>query len=143
MPRVPRLRHHFVPEHPTVAEGDGPRGERHDVGLVCDEDDRGVELVAELRQSGHLDEYVVIFFAKPGWTIPGLAGSYQENTKEEEMGARSMPLASALAYLPDDPAAPQWREWLTRWTTNIAGHGHRLDMFIVKVPKDTLVNAHH
>jgi hypothetical protein len=57
----------------------------------------------------------------PGWTIPGLAGEYQGNTKEEEMGARTMPLATALAYLPDDPAAPQWREWLTRWTTNIGG----------------------
>ncbi|MFB9837017.1 hypothetical protein [Actinoallomurus acaciae] len=57
----------------------------------------------------------------PGWTIPGLAGGYEGNTKEEEMGVRTMPLAAALAYLPDDPAAPRWREWLTRWTTNIAG----------------------
>jgi hypothetical protein len=57
----------------------------------------------------------------PGWTIPGITGDYQGNTKEEEMGARTMPLASALAYLPDDPSAPKWREWLTRWTTNITG----------------------
>jgi hypothetical protein len=54
------------------------------------------------------------------WTA-GLTGGYQGDTKEEEMGARTMPLATALAYLPNDPAAPQWREWLTRWTTNIAG----------------------
>jgi F5/8 type C domain len=57
----------------------------------------------------------------PGWTIGGLTGGYQGNTKEEEMGARTMPLANALAYLPGDAAASQWREWLTRWTTNIAG----------------------
>jgi hypothetical protein len=57
----------------------------------------------------------------PGWTIPGLGGEYEGNTKEEEMGARTMPLASALAYLPGDSSAPRWREWLTRWTTNIAG----------------------
>ena len=27
------------------------------------------------------------------------------------------------------------------WTTNMAGHGHRLDAFIVKVPKDALLNG--
>jgi hypothetical protein len=29
------------------------------------------------------------------------------------------------------------------WTTNMAGHGNRLDMFIVQIPKDTLLNAQH
>jgi hypothetical protein len=29
------------------------------------------------------------------------------------------------------------------WTTNMAGPGHRLDMFIVKVPKGALINAQH
>jgi hypothetical protein len=57
----------------------------------------------------------------PGWTTNGPSGGYRSDTKEEEMGARTMPLATALAYLPDDPAAAQWRQWLTRWTLNIGG----------------------
>jgi tetratricopeptide (TPR) repeat protein len=32
-----------------------------------------LDLLVDLRQSGHLDEYVVTFFAKPGWTVPGEA----------------------------------------------------------------------
>ena len=32
-----------------------------------------LDLLVELRQAGHLDEYVVTFFAKPGWTVPGEA----------------------------------------------------------------------
>ncbi|MGH3376656.1 MAG: discoidin domain-containing protein [Actinoallomurus sp.] len=57
----------------------------------------------------------------PKWTTNGLDGGYRTDTKEEEMGARTMPLAAALASLPEDPSAPVWREWLTRWTTNIGG----------------------
>jgi hypothetical protein len=30
-----------------------------------------LDLLVDLRQAGHLDEYIVTFFAKPGWTIPG------------------------------------------------------------------------
>jgi tetratricopeptide (TPR) repeat protein len=30
-----------------------------------------LDLLVDLRQAGHLDEYVVTFFAKPGWTVPG------------------------------------------------------------------------
>lgn len=54
-----------------------------------------------------------------GWTTNGLGGSFRGDTKLEEMGARTMPLATALAFLPDDPAAPQWREWLDRWLANM------------------------
>jgi hypothetical protein len=32
-----------------------------------------LDLLVDLRQTGHLDEYVVTFFAKPGWTVPGEA----------------------------------------------------------------------
>jgi hypothetical protein len=49
----------------------------------------------------------------------GLAGGYQGDTKMEEMGARTMPLATALAWLPGDPNAGAWREWLTRWSVNM------------------------
>lgn len=49
----------------------------------------------------------------------GLAGGYQGNTRMEEMGARTMPLAAALAWLPDDPRANEWREWHARWMLNM------------------------
>jgi tetratricopeptide (TPR) repeat protein len=32
-----------------------------------------LDLLVDLRQTGHLDEYIVTFFAKPGWTVPGEA----------------------------------------------------------------------
>src|SRR6185436_1930222 len=32
-----------------------------------------LDLLVELRDAGHLDEYVVTFFAKPGWTVPAAA----------------------------------------------------------------------
>ena len=51
----------------------------------------------------------------------GLNGGYQGDSKIEEMGARSMPLATALAWLPDHPNAGGWREWHTRWIENMAG----------------------
>lgn len=57
----------------------------------------------------------------PGWTTNGLAGGYAGDTKMEEMGTRTMPLATALAWLPEDPSAGAWREWLLRWTTNMSG----------------------
>jgi hypothetical protein len=57
----------------------------------------------------------------PGWTTNGLAGGYAGDTKMEEMGTRTMPLATALAWLPEDPNAGAWREWLLRWTTNMSG----------------------
>lgn len=56
-----------------------------------------------------------------GWRTNGLDGGFRSDTKLEEMGARTMPLAAALAYLPDDPSAPSWREWLDRWSSNMAG----------------------
>lgn len=56
-----------------------------------------------------------------GGTTNGLDGGYVSDTKSEEMGNRSMMLAAADAYLPDDPKAPGWREWLDRWTINLAG----------------------
>lgn len=59
--------------------------------------------------------------AREGGSTNGLAGGYVSDTKLEEMGARTMNLSAADAYLPNDPAAPKWREWLTRWTTNMAG----------------------
>jgi hypothetical protein len=49
----------------------------------------------------------------------GLNGGYQGDTKMEEMGARTMPPATALAWLPGDPHAGAWREWLTRWSVNM------------------------
>ena len=51
----------------------------------------------------------------------GLLGGHRGDTKMEEMGARTMPLAAALAWLPGDPHAPSWRRWLTRWTANMGG----------------------
>lgn len=49
----------------------------------------------------------------------GLAGGYVGNTRMEEMGARTMPLAAALAWLPNDPRAGEWREWHARWMLNM------------------------
>ena len=57
----------------------------------------------------------------PGWLVNGLSGGFRGDSKIEEMGARTMPLAAALAYLPDDAAAPRWREWLIRWSANMTG----------------------
>jgi F5/8 type C domain len=50
-----------------------------------------------------------------------LAGNYRGDSKIEEMGAKSMPLAAASAHLPDDPGADTWREWLNLWTLNMGG----------------------
>lgn len=30
-----------------------------------------LDLLVDLRQAGHLDEYVISFFGRPGWTVPG------------------------------------------------------------------------
>lgn len=51
----------------------------------------------------------------------GMHGGYQGTCKVEDMGMRTMPLATALAWLPDDPDAGTWREWLTRWMSNMGG----------------------
>ncbi|GAB3743439.1 discoidin domain-containing protein [Microlunatus parietis] len=59
--------------------------------------------------------------AREGGSTNGLVGGYVSDTKLEEMGARTMNLSAADAYLPDDPNAPRWREWLTRWTLNMPG----------------------
>jgi hypothetical protein len=59
--------------------------------------------------------------SREGGTTNGLAGGYLRDTKMEEMGARTMMLSAADAYLPNDPDAPRWREWLDRWTLNMAG----------------------
>lgn len=67
-----------------------------------------------------------------GWSSNGLKGGYRADSKIEEMGAKSMPLATGLAYFPDHPSAPRWREWLTRWMSNMTGlpsadrHNHTL-----------------
>lgn len=50
-----------------------------------------------------------------------LAGDWRANTRMEEMGNRTMPLAAALAYLPDDAHASEWREWLDRWLESMDG----------------------
>jgi hypothetical protein len=57
----------------------------------------------------------------PGWFTLGLLGGFRSDTKLEEMGARTMPLATALAYMPNDANAPSWREWLDRWSASTAG----------------------
>ncbi|WP_020575444.1 discoidin domain-containing protein [Actinopolymorpha alba] len=59
--------------------------------------------------------------SREGGTTNGLAGGYLKDTKLEEMGARTMMLSAADAYLPNDPDAPRWREWLDRWTLNMPG----------------------
>lgn len=56
-----------------------------------------------------------------GWSSNGLKGGYRADSKIEEMGAKSMPLATGLAYFPEHPSAPRWREWLTRWMSNMTG----------------------
>lgn len=56
-----------------------------------------------------------------GWSSNGLAGGYRGDSKIEEMGAKSMPIATGLAYFPDHPNAGAWREWLTRWLANMTG----------------------
>jgi hypothetical protein len=56
-----------------------------------------------------------------GWSTNGLAGGYAGDSKIEEMGMRSMPLAAALAWLPGDAQAGQWRQWHTRWLSNMGG----------------------
>ncbi|MPZ82702.1 MAG: hypothetical protein GEV28_20790 [Actinophytocola sp.] len=56
-----------------------------------------------------------------GWSSNGLAGGYRNDSKIEEMGAKSMPIATGLAYFPDHADAAAWREWLTRWLSNMTG----------------------
>ncbi|WP_407560035.1 discoidin domain-containing protein [Streptomyces sp. 184] len=56
-----------------------------------------------------------------GWASNGLAGGYRGDSKIEEMGAKSMPLATGLAYHPGHAQAGVWREWLTRWLSNMTG----------------------
>lgn len=56
-----------------------------------------------------------------GWSSNGLAGGYRGDSKIEEMGAKTMPIATGLAYFPDHPNAAAWREWLTRWLSNMTG----------------------
>lgn len=56
-----------------------------------------------------------------GWSSNGLAGGFRDDSKIEEMGAKSMPIATGLAYFPDHPNAPAWREWHTRWLSNMTG----------------------
>ncbi len=55
------------------------------------------------------------------WTSNGLTGGWQDNSKIEEMGAKSMPIATGLAYFPSHPHAGSWRQWLTRWMSNMSG----------------------
>ncbi|HEY6739886.1 MAG TPA: hypothetical protein VI076_13665, partial [Actinopolymorphaceae bacterium] len=61
---------------------------------------------------------------REGGTTNGLIGRYVDDTKLEEMGARTMMLSAADAYLAADaePAErARWREWLDRWTLNMPG----------------------
>lgn len=56
-----------------------------------------------------------------GWSSNGLKGGYKGDSKIEEMGAKSIPLAVGVAYAPDHMSAQNWREWLNKWTTNMTG----------------------
>jgi hypothetical protein len=56
-----------------------------------------------------------------GWTTNGLTGGFIGDTKLEEMGARTMPVAAAMAYLPGAAALGGWRTWLDRWMINMDG----------------------
>ncbi|NYH87885.1 discoidin domain-containing protein [Actinopolymorpha rutila] len=58
---------------------------------------------------------------REGGTTNGLRGGYVGDTKLEEMGARTMMLAAADAFLPGDADQAHWREWLNRWTLNMDG----------------------
>lgn len=58
---------------------------------------------------------------REGATTNGLRGGYVGDTKLEEMGARTMMLAAADAFLPGNADRPRWREWLNRWTLNMDG----------------------
>ncbi|MET9022478.1 discoidin domain-containing protein [Actinopolymorpha sp. NPDC004070] len=58
---------------------------------------------------------------REGGTTNGLLGGYVDDTKMEEMGARTMMLAAADAFLPGDAGRSRWREWLNRWTLNMDG----------------------
>jgi hypothetical protein len=51
----------------------------------------------------------------------GLDGAFRGNSRIEEMGAKSMPLAALAAFLPDDPSAGEAREWMHRWSLNMGG----------------------
>jgi hypothetical protein len=56
-----------------------------------------------------------------GWSSNGLLGGWRSDSKIEEMGAKTMPLATGLANAPDAPGAARWREWLNRWTMSMTG----------------------
>lgn len=56
-----------------------------------------------------------------GWTTNGLRGGHVGDSKLEEMGNQSMPLAVGAAYFPDDPRAAAWRRWLDTWMSNMTG----------------------
>ncbi|SDR83925.1 discoidin domain-containing protein [Actinopolymorpha singaporensis] len=58
---------------------------------------------------------------REGGTTNGLRGGYVGDTKLEEMGARTMMLAAADAFLPGNTDRLRWREWLNRWTLNMDG----------------------
>ena len=61
---------------------------------------------------------------REGGSTNGLAGGYLKDTKLEEMGARTMMLSAADAYLggdSGDPDAARWQDWLDRWTLNMPG----------------------
>lgn len=59
--------------------------------------------------------------ASPGWTTNGLTGGYQGDTKLEEMGNKGMAFAAALAYVPNNTDAANWRMWLNTWMSNMTG----------------------
>ena len=51
----------------------------------------------------------------------GLSGGYQADTKVEEMGNRGMAFATALAYVPGNANAGNWKTWLDTWMSNMTG----------------------
>jgi len=55
------------------------------------------------------------------WETNGLLGSWEDDTKAEEMGNMFIPVATALASFPSETNAPEWREWMNKWALNQNG----------------------
>lgn len=90
--------------------------------------DLDAQTQANIKQIVHDEaDYIVSAGANPtdpsreGGTTNGLGGGYQGDSKIEEMGNRTMILAAALAYQPNDPHAANWRRWLDVWMFNMNG----------------------
>jgi hypothetical protein len=70
-----------------------------------------LDLMLELSTAGYLEEYVVVFFAKPGWTIPGAALSLLNIPEFTQWSAQKLaghqPQTLVQAKPADAPEAPQ------------------------------------